>query len=214
MGLALPLIGLAVGAAGTGLQIAGNEETQGAENKAVQDELNTQQQFASKGKGIFQQSVAQSGSDVANQQIQQGTGSQLAKYAMAQGQPTGVPSSVSSDPITQAASDAVVGQQNQAQAVESGLGDYGFQQGIKNQGVNRALNINAADARAWQSTLGPTLQQASQAGAPLGLAGSGLGMLGQLAGLYSIYNQLPGLSGLASSTGFSNLGGSQGGSVG
>src|SRR5271169_6672287 len=69
---ALPFIALGATAAGTGLSIAGNEESQSAMNAARANEVNQQAALQKQSNAIFQNSLAQSTPQTAQQQMQQG----------------------------------------------------------------------------------------------------------------------------------------------
>lgn len=189
--------------------MAGAANTQRAEEHTAQDELNQQQAFAKKGKGVFDTSVSESGSNVADKQVAQGAGSQLAKYAAMQQSPTGVVSSTPDAPVTQGQTQAVIGQANNAQAQEAGYSNYGLQQYVKNQDANRQLGIIGTEASNEAATMRAKMAQASGAGGPLNLAGSGLGMLGNLAGLYGIYNKMPQLGANANQVPFTTVAANQ-----
>lgn len=181
---------LLASAAGTGLSMAGAAETQAAENKVAQNQLNAQENFAKKGKQISQNEISQSGAAPAQQKIDQGAGQQLAKYIALQQSPTGGVSSVMNSPVVQATTDNVIGQANQAGARMQGYNTFNNQQRSLEEETGRQLNVLGGQAGAIARAEPAQLSQASTAGAPLQMAGSGVSMLGQLASLFGIYNKL------------------------
>lgn len=193
MGYLVPIIGAIASAAGTGLSVAGAAETQGAENKVAEQQQMQQQEFAKRGQAVAQQNIQDTSAPVAQKAIQDTAGSQLAKYALAQGQGTGVPSSIPDDPVASARTAGVVDQSNKAGSEEAGLDSYGVNNYLANQPANRQLGVIGTEAGGAAAAAGPEYAQASQAGGALDAAGSGLGMLGQLASLYGIYNKIGGV---------------------
>lgn len=184
------LLGVAASAAGTGLSMAASAEDQAAMNKAADASLAQQQGYADKAKSAFQESLSQSTPDVAKQTINDQTATSLAQYAMQQQQPTGFMSASQQTPMDQAQSQAVIGQGNMARAAMQGYPAWSTQQYLKNLGANQLLGNLGAESSFAAGALPLQMQQASQVGAPLALAGSGLGALGSLAGLYGVYSGL------------------------
>lgn len=188
MGLEL-LAGAVAALAGTGLEMYGASQSAKAENNATQNEINAQEQFANKGKQVAQGALAQSGTQVANQQQASGAAQQLGRYLALAQAPSGVKTNV--DPVTQAGTQAIIGQQAGAQSQLAGLSDYFANQNAAAQQAGRGLSILGTEAGGEGATLGPKLQQAGQTGAPWQAAGSGLSTLGSLAALYGIYSNNP-----------------------
>jgi hypothetical protein len=191
MGL-LPVAALALSGIGAGVSAYGNTVTQGKENDVITNQINQQKQNAAKGQQIFADSLSKSGADVAKQTTTDAAANRLASYVGGQGKPSGFQASSPSNAVTDAATAGLIDQSNTARSKVGAESDFTFQQGIKNQDTNNLLKILGSQSGIDYSTLQPNLQQASTAGAPYNFAGSTLGSLGALAGLFSQANILKG----------------------
>lgn len=184
------LAGLGLAAAGTGLSVAGAQQSQSAMNDKAKAELINQQGYSQRSKAAFDNSVTQATPDVAKKNIDTGAASSLANYINLQQQPTGSQGSSYTDPVTQAKTSATIGQSNQARSALQGYSTWAMDDYLKNLAVKQQQSIIGQEAGLSAGVLPLELQQASQAGAGLQAGGSALSSLGSLAGLYGVYGGL------------------------
>lgn len=170
--------------AGTGLSIAGQEESKSAMNDAAQAELTRQQGYGKKGQGVFQESLAKSTPGAARQQMQQGQQQALNEYAKVQDVPSSVMPSGSADPTADKVVQARTGMSNQASAGMQGYNAFDVAQLIKDLQARTQLGQIGSFAGASEGVLPLEMQQASQKGSTLSGVGGilnslgGLGMMG------------------------------------
>ena len=178
------LAGLALAAIGTGLQSAGAAKSRNAMEQRTQDELNRQAQIQRKAEAEYAQSLARSGSGVADASIQQGTEQRQEGYSQLQS----LPLDTGAQPVAgpkQAVTLRDVAQMQLANKSRAKLGGYEtwmLDQAIKNVRANQNLGILGQQAVRSQNILPLELQDASHAGDALSGAGMGVGALGALVG--------------------------------
>lgn len=190
MGLEL-LAGLGLAVAGTGLEVAGAQQSQRAMNHTVEDELNVQAGLGRQAQQAYQNSAAQSTVEQAQGQQQKGQQQAAQLYQQLQSVPLQQQSSIGTgDPVTQARTSEYIGQQNKAGSALQGYSQYGLSQSLKDLLAQEQLKNIGAQSGIYQAALPLQLQQAGQAGAPFQAIGQGLGALGSLGALYGIYNQM------------------------
>ena len=166
-------------------------------NAAAGNELQRQNQFNQKGKGIFEQSLAQSTPQQATEQQTQGAQAALQQYAKVNAVPGGQASYGAGDPtknaINEVGAKGKLSATGQATAPMQGVSDWQMHQYIKDLQAKTALNQNAVFARQSESVLPLELAQARNKDSAL----SGIGGLAQTAGgLMSLYGILnPALAG-------------------
>lgn len=186
--------GLAATLAGTGMQIAGNQQSKSALSNARAQEVQQQQAFQQKAQAQVNQSLPQSTSQNEQGQINQGAAQRYNAFKQLQSavSPNSMPAAASSptadanSPTAQAASRAAStggawsDLQAQAQGQMGGIGDMQNQQNIKNALTMGSLG-EIGTAAADQASIYPLEQQvALQKGDPLNGWGSLLSSLGSL----------------------------------
>lgn len=203
MGQFIPLIGVALSAAGTGVGMAAAAQARSDANKAISTQVQKQREFQARALPVFQQSLEQSSPGTAGRQIQageQGANDLYQKLSM-------LPANASYNPIqldspAEGRLDAVLGQQRTAQAANRGLQDYALQQWLKNLDVSSQLgtinNLSGASAQ----TAPYLAQLAAQNSAGMGAMGSLLSTAGGLAGMYAAVNPYKPTLGGSPRTGF------------
>ena len=207
---ALPYIALGASAAGTGLSIAGNEASQSAMNAARANEVNQQAALQKQSNAIFQNSLAQSTPQTAQQQMQQGQaartnawqGLQDATTPVASALPTttsgsttgssttggGTSTGAAGTPTSGASARAASAGNSwntllaNAAAREGSYGDWQNQQAIKNANAAQQLGVVNNFSQGDAALLPTELQVASQAGDSLSGWGNIVSSLGSLAG--------------------------------
>jgi hypothetical protein len=191
---ALPAIATLVG---TGLSIAGNAEDQSAMNSARANEVNQQAQLQKQANAAFQNSLAQSTPNTAQQQMQQGAAARTNAWAnlqdatapVASALPDTSGSGTSNSPTNSAKQRASVSGNAwntltaKAGATEGGYGDWENQQAIKNANASQQLGVINNFSQGDAALLPTELQVASQKGDALGGWGSIVSSLGNLAGI-------------------------------
>jgi hypothetical protein len=186
------IAGLALAGAGAGTQAyAGSKETS-AMNDAVSQEMARNQQYQQQGQNVFQQSLAKSTPQAAQQQIGQGQQQLAGLIQNAQAVPLSLsmPSSIGVNDQTQ---QAKTNMSNTAASNLGGYSNFGLQQNLKDMQAGSQLGVINQNARGWANILPAQIQQASQ-------SQQGLMSLGQLLGMAGM---VTGLSGLGAGTGVS-----------
>lgn len=183
---AIPLISVAVSAAGTGLSMASQSAQQDAQNKAISAEMLRQRNYSQQASGVFDTSLAQSGRDTADQQIQQGTQKAASAYSKYGGVPMGVAapniSPQGNKSVVDAVGNAQTGLANAAGARMQGYSEWDLQQMIKNMRANQNLSVISGESKNSANLLSGDLAGASNAGAGLAGLGSILGAAGSTIG--------------------------------
>ena len=193
-GIELAAVGLGLSAAGMGAQVYGAHQSQQAQNQKVEDELQRQRQYQKQADVAYRTAVSQSGQDVANQQIQQGTDQRTAEFAKLMATPpgaTGQPSSPLSTAPQTVEEKAYQGQGVQtalAGARLGGLTEWDLLQQVKNMRAAQNIGLINNFARGSQNVMPYEVANAAHAGdmanAIGGLAQTG-GQLVSLAGIMS-----------------------------
>jgi hypothetical protein len=191
------LAGLGLSLLGTGLGVGASVIDQNKMNDAASAELLRQQGYQKQANTAFQASAGQAGSDTAQKQIANTANQQSQLYkALQSSNLTGAPSSTASpDAVTQARTQAIIGQGNQAGSRLAGYGGWQTNQYLKDLQAQEQLGVIGGNARGSAAVLPYELQQAGHAGDSLAFAGQGLSALGSLGGLASIYGALPAIAG-------------------
>lgn len=209
--VAAPLL---ISALGTGLSMTANTEEQNSANKAAENEINLQNQFAQQGKNVFENSLSQSTPQAVQKQINQGQQTAANQYAALQSQ--GLPGAslnTESNPQPQqsqatenAQVGAKIGQQNAASAALQGYNASDVAQYIKDLQAKTQLGQIGTFAQQSENTLPAQLQQALQSQSTLSGIGSLLSSLGNLGGIYGAINS-GGMSGVTPMSQVGNYGG-------
>ena len=180
---------LALMGGGAGASMAAGAKERSAMNAATQAELQRQQGFAQHGQNLFQQSLGQSGTPVANQQVQQGNQQVMEATQNAARVPFGnsvAPLPGAGNSLASAALDASLGRSQNANAALQGYSNYGFQQGLKDQSIGSQLGVLNNQARSSASVLPYEVQQASTSQSGLNSLGQLMSIAGMLTGLYGL----------------------------
>lgn len=187
------LAALGLSLAGAGTQEYANVKDNNAANAAEQQELARQAQFSNQAKGVFNQSLAQSTPQAAQNQQQQGAAQILgaSKAAQLPGLSLG---SVDTGQGNNANNVSYVGSQaenalNQgANAQLQGYTSGNLQQSLQDQQARNQLGAINSNASSWQAALPLQLQQAANSNSGLSALGSLLGTAGQVTGLSGLMN--------------------------
>jgi hypothetical protein len=183
----VPLVALALSAAGTGTQMAASE----AERKKMEDkaraELSRQKGFQRQSQVELQKSIAQSGPDVARKQMDTGKQTLMDQYSKLADLPLAASSAAESIPVSQSTRGAAESTNQAAQQAQANLGsmdEWTLQQSIKNLRAQQQLGLVSSFARGSQGVLPYELQSAQHSAEGLRAAGMGMSLAGSLAGLY------------------------------
>jgi hypothetical protein len=168
-------------AAGAGVSEIGVQKSSNAMNKATQNEINQQNNYAKQGQQVFQQSLAQSTPGAAQQQIQQGQQQAANSIAQAQQTPLSL-SQPSSGGQNNADNTARQGLSNASASNYFGQSNYPLQQYLKDLQANSQLGVIGNQSQQAARNFPTYLQAAGQAGQGLQAAGSLLGSFGGLLG--------------------------------
>lgn len=196
------LVGLAATAAGTGMSIAGNEESKAAMERARGDELQRQQQFRKEGQKRFDASMKEAGADRAKEDIEKAADTRQAAYQQMAQAPQGVTAPnvapqgdrVVASPESgaqqraEAANNAWSNLTSRAQAKLGAVGDWGLQRNIENKRANQDLALIANKSRGSLNVLPFEMDKASHEGdtlRTLGTVATALGSIGMMAGATS-----------------------------
>lgn len=179
--------GMALSAAGAGASIAGAKKSERAMEKSVQAEIKRQRGYRDEAMQAYQQSLEQSGADVAQQQTEQGEAARAAAYKRLESIPLAAPSNTQA-PVESTTAGRVAGAQERnlagAQANYMGLSEWQLQQLIKNMRARQRLGL-IGTVSADSAGVNPyEIQNASHAGDTLGGIGTALGAAGSLLGSY------------------------------
>ncbi|MDE2098678.1 MAG: hypothetical protein KGL39_15595 [Patescibacteria group bacterium] len=189
----LALAGLALGAVGTGLSLAGNAKSQSAMNQARANEVAQQADLQNKNNALVQKSIAGSTPATAQQQMDAGAAARNNIWAGLQNATTPTASALPATGATTPTSSAAKRTTNAANtwntlnqnaaAREGSYSDWQTQQAIKNADTAQQLGINNSFSQQDASLLPLEVQVAGQAGDKLSGWGSIVGALGSLAGI-------------------------------
>jgi len=197
----LALVGLAATAVGAGLQIAGNEKSKSAMNKARANEVAQQTALQRKNTALFQSNASKQGSANASQEMQAGADArtniwnqlQKASSPIASALPaTGTNSAKKrTDTASNSWNSIVAG--NKAKLASTG--DWQNQRAINNADTSQKIGVNNDFSRADANLLPLELQVANSKGDALRGWGSIVSSIGSIAG---------GLSGIGGAAGATN----------
>lgn len=201
------IIGMALAAGGTAMQMKGQADASRAEEQAAQDEMARQKKYQGQADTAFNMSLTKSGTDVANKDIQQGANKQEKVYqSLAQlPLPVSAASATPTSTVTEARIAAGNDLRQNTQARMQGYGTFGMNQQIKDLlAAQQLAGISQAAGRSG-SVLPLELQQASHAGDAWSGSGKLVGLAGSLVGgLGSLYTT-PATIG-ANTAGYQNIG--------
>lgn len=182
---------LALSAVGTGLSVDASAQDANAANKAANNELALQQQYAKQGQSAFANSLAQSTPQAVQQQNKAGQAEALQNYAALNTalpvQPVNTGTS-QSDKASNAIIGQKIGQANQSSADLAGYNASSVAQWIKDLQAQTQLGQIGSFAGASENTLPLQLQQAANSGNTLSGIGSILSSIGGLGALYGAVN--------------------------
>ena len=183
------LIGLAVSAAGTGMQIAASKKEQSAMESKAQEELSRQQRYQKEAGGEFQKSLAESGEPQYQKQAAQGSQKLSDAYTNVKNIPLTLPAATASSPSAQIVEDrgtqALNKTSDAARAQLGGVNEFQIQQMIKNLRAQQQLGVIATNARMSQGVEPLELQAAGRSAEGLRGVGSLASTLGGLMSIYS-----------------------------
>lgn len=186
------LAGLALSAAGAGTQAVASSNENNAMNNAIGAELARQNQFSNQAKGVFNQSLGQSGVPAANQQIQQGAQQSLGTLASlpsaAFSLPQGIGATNTGNNAGANTQNALNVNSNQANAGLQGYSNYGLQQYLKDLQAKNSLGVINNNAQGWANILPYQLQNAATSQQGLTDIGSLLGAVGGPLAAYGFAN--------------------------
>lgn len=188
---ALPAIAAIGTVAGTGLSVAGNIKDQNAMNAARASEASKQAALQKQSNAIFQDSLAKSSPNSAQQQMEAGQTARQNAWQTLQDATTPTASALptTSGTATKGAAQRAAGAAGtwnalnaNAAAREGSYGDWENQQAIKNADASQKLGVVNNFSQSDAALLPTELQVASQAGDGLSGWGSIVSSLGNLAG--------------------------------
>lgn len=177
MGIAIPLVGMAVGA---GLSLAGRAQASHAADQAYGNQIRQQNQYRGQAAQSFGKYVPTVGAGQAALDINSGKQSREAGYAQQSAQP--VAQAQAQSPVLATRDQAALGQQTNARAKLGGYQDWQMQNAIRDLHEQQEQNQIGNFASGTAKLLPLELQQASHAGDSLNAIGSLVGSLGSLAG--------------------------------
>ena len=189
----LAAAGLALGAIGTGVQMASQNQAQRAEANARNEELYRQSQNQQKAAAIVAPQIEASSVDKALPAIQQAADNRAAEYnrITAAAAPTAPATRTVSSPFAAqtANQSALTAAWNRilapAQARLGAFGDWGLARNIAQQRASQQLGTIASDARLSAGISGQEQQDASHAGDLTNAAGQLIGLAGRGLGTYA-----------------------------
>lgn len=160
-------VGAALSAAGAGADVVGTQQTQSAMNAAVTNELAEQQQYANKGRNIFEQSLTASSPATAQTQIQQGQQKAMSDYQRLQSldlNASGKATPFQTDSTALNVDTGRTSLSNTAQSKLQGYSEWDLQQQIKDLQAKGQLGVLSTNAQNTASLLPYQLQAAQHAG--------------------------------------------------
>lgn len=216
----LVLAALALSAAGTGAQMIGQGEAQSARKAAVGAEMRRQSGYRKDAQAVADQSISESGRDVADPGIANAAAERAAKFnaIVNQGQGSVSGNTVNRNlPTTtsvaggspQAGQSASAAAWNRilggAQARVGGYTDWGLARNIAAKRAGQKLDTIGANARASANLLQLDLADAANAGENWQLGGQVLGAAGSVLGAYGATapsaSYVPGVGNVAGTAG-------------
>lgn len=198
MALFLPLLALGLGAAGNVLSYQGQRKSAKAQADVLAQYRNRNLERQAEADAVFQSSLAKSGVDTAQQDIEAGAQKRQAGYDALSASSPGAPMPVTATgnrTVADVAKDrtSVVNAGNawnklmgRAQAKLGGYGDWRLKQDIKDTRTNQTLSRISTDARSdWQNVVPSQMQYASTKGDPTRMWGSLMSAAGNVIGMGS-----------------------------
>lgn len=179
------VIGLALAAAGTGMQMKAASDSRKAMNQQVKDSVAQQEEFQRQASPIFEKSLEKMGPAAARERIAEGTEAAKDRYAKSLG------SAMSPLPVDTARVEGVVRQGQNAFAQREGYANDSFQQWLNNNRTGTDLGVISSLARSAAGTAPILTALAGNKGANLAGIGSLLSTAGQLSSIYSGVNNRP-----------------------
>lgn len=184
MGQALPLIGLAISAAGTGLGVAASAKAKDRMDKQLASALQRQDSFAAQGSQVFKSSLGASGADEGKKQVQEGQTAAQQLYERVQALPQGPGLPAPQDATVDARTQQQISLANLAAAGLQGYPNMSLQQWMNNQNTQNQLGVISNLSNNAASILPYQLQGAQASTADMAALGSLLGTGGSLLGMY------------------------------
>lgn len=181
---ALPLIGLAISAAGTGVGVAANATAQKRMNDQLKVALSRQDSYSARGQEVFKKSLGESSANTAQKNIAEGEQAASQLYNRVQGLPVGAGLPTPGNQTVDARTQTRIGAANQAQAALQGYPNMSLLQWLNNAESNRLLGVNNNLSQNSASILPYQLQGAQASTADMAALGSLLGTGGSLLGMY------------------------------
>ena len=195
------LAGLALSAAGTGMQMAASSKAKGAMNDAQNAELLRQRGYQEQADASFQQNLAKSKRDTADTEQQAGADRRTAEYGKIAATGAGVAAPITQTTSGNATPNSAAGAAarnkstvtatgnawsklvGNARAKLGGGDDWQLNQSIRNTRANQDLAITAGNARASANILPVEMNAASHEGDALKGWGQLVGALGAVTGM-------------------------------
>lgn len=184
------VIGMALSAAGAGASAAAAAQAKAKMEKRTRQELARQREYQKKATGVYEQSLAQEGPEVAREQMAEGEQAALAAQERLQrlpGDVTTLPEQKNATVYGQKLAEQRAMTNRQAAGVFA-PSEWQLQQWLKNMQANQMLAIQMRNAQASAGVLPAELATASHAGdrtraigGLLSALGSGVGMYGAMA---------------------------------
>jgi len=190
------LAGLATGAVGTGLSMSAASQARKDMERAVQAQLQKQEQFQKMATPVFEESLDASTAEKASRDMNAGRRGAESLY----GKLADLPVASMSTPLpSDSATRAQIGQQQNTDAQLQGFSDYAFRQWLNNQQANNQLGVISQLSGASARNAPLLAQLAGQRSAGMAGLGSLLSTGGTLASIYGA-TRIPGSGALASTT--------------
>lgn len=178
------IAGLAAAAAGTGLSLYGNAQTQNKMNNDVAAEVSQQNALSKRAQPIVASNIDASSAPKAKADISSNAAKTLAQYNTVEALPSSTgPASTPVSTLTENRVKGATDQSNQAAAKLMGYGGWQNDQSLRNQQAGNQLGLINTEARSDASLLPLRLQQDQSYGSGWNTAGSLLSALGSLAGV-------------------------------
>ena len=182
----LPLLGLALAAAGTGVSMTAAESAKKAANDQLLQQLNKQREYQKRATPIFEQSLSSSQPEEVQSYLNQDsqTNKQLLNFVQ-----NTMPSSTRENPLERVRSNAAINQQNQANAALQALRNFSTQQFLQNRDTSNQLGVVSGLSAASAQNSPYLINQAMQSQSGLSGIGSLMSTAGGLTALAGSLNQ-------------------------
>lgn len=181
---ALPLIGLAISAAGTGVSVAANRSAQKRMNDQVKASLARQDTFTRRGDDLFKKNLGETGAAAATRNIAQGEQQAADLYRSVQALPSGAGLPATNDATVNNRTGLEIANANQASAALQGYPNMSLLQWLNNAETDRLLGVNNNLSASNARILPYQLQGAQASAADMAALGSLLGTGGSLLGMW------------------------------